>query len=231
MDSWYFIALSLFVAFVAVGAAAYGIGLRSTVATPPKDLALAVPTQPQVSSRPIKFYSQRNKNDLADALTDLSGILNTSADDIVKKAETFSRTWDHEMVLIGQQKGPDTVALVGQLKALSNATVGLYRSIHDDDGFLQKHKTYTDEMNSILQLPRNSPNYNPIDILQVSINGFVNGLTTIELATKYDDQRLIAGMAQNMTPALYSFQKGDEGFRHWLGQTRERIEAFRNTLG
>ena len=185
----------------------------------------------QISSKTSKFYSQRNKNDLADALTDLSGILNTTGDDIVKKAEMIARSWDREMVAMGQQNGPDTNSLLSQLRALSDSTVILNHAIYDDDGFLQKHKNYADEMNSVLQLTPNAPNSNPISILQSGLNGFVNGITTIELATKYNDKNLIANMAQNMTPALFSFQKGDESFRHWLGQTRERIEAFRNTLG
>lgn len=233
VDSLYFISSALVLALVAFSVAIYGISLRlpATAAGNGAAARAEASVHSDTLVKPPKFYSQRNKNDLADALTDLSGILNTTGDDIVRKTDTLMRMWEHQMVLGGQQKNPDTVSLIKQSKALSDATVVLNRSIYDDDGFLEKHKNYADEMNSILKLPRNSPNSNPIDILQVSINGFVNVVTTIELATKYNDPRLVGGIMQNMRPALFSFQKGDETFRTWLAQTRERIEAFRNTLG
>jgi hypothetical protein len=108
----------------------------------------------RLGTKPPKFYSQRNKNDLADALTDLTTILNTHADDVVKKIQTFFITWDHQVASMGQQKLPDTISLVGQLDTLSNTTVALNRAIYDDDAFLPKYKTYGDEMKAILKLPR-----------------------------------------------------------------------------
>jgi hypothetical protein len=143
MDSWYFVALSSMVAVSAIAAAAYGIGLRSTAAasSPNSTTTPVAPIQSE-KPKPGKFYSQRNKNDLADALTDLSGILNTTGDDIVKKTDTLMKMWDHQMVLASQQNNPDTVSLVGQFKALSDSTVVLNRAIYDDDGFLQKHAKF-----------------------------------------------------------------------------------------
>lgn len=48
VDSWYFIALSVVVAIVAVGGAAYGVGLRSAALTPP-----SIPTN---KSSPRKLH-------------------------------------------------------------------------------------------------------------------------------------------------------------------------------
>jgi hypothetical protein len=101
LDSWYLIALSSAVAVVAISVAAYGIGLRSASmpTAPNSEMAAAAPIQPE-KPKIAKFYSQRNKNDLADALTDLSGILNTTADDIVRKGDTFAKTWDPKAFLL-----------------------------------------------------------------------------------------------------------------------------------
>lgn len=193
---------------------------------------LGPPPLPQENSNatPPKFYSPRNKNELADALTDLSGILNANADEIVRKTQTFINTWNNQATLIAQQRVPDTIALGGQLDALANATVVLSRSFFDDDGLIEKHKTYADEMKNILQISLNASS-NPLSVLQRSINGLRDGVSTIELASKYSDQRLTAQMMQNMRPMLDNLVSGDNAFRNWLAQTRQRIDAFRNTLG
>lgn len=132
--------------------------------------------------------------------------------------------------MIAQQRVPDTIALGGQLDALANATVVLSRSFFDDDGLIEKHKTYADEMKNILQISLNASS-NPLSVLQRSINGLRDGVSTIELASKYSDQRLTAQMMQNMRPMLDNLVSGDNAFRNWLAQTRQRIDAFRNTLG
>jgi hypothetical protein len=86
-------------------------------------------------------------------------------------------------------------------------------------------------MKSVLQLPENSPNYNPIAILQVCIDNFRDGVRAIDLASKHSDWRLIDQMMQNMRPMLLNLQNGDGIFRTWLDQTRKRMETFRGTLG
>jgi len=183
---------------------------------------------PQMSAKTTKFYSERNKSDLADALTDLTKLLNGAADNIVSKTDTIMKMWD-------QRRHPVTAAamteLTGKLNELSDETIILNRTLYDDDGFIKKNAAYADEINSILRLPGNSQPSHPLTILQVSLNGFRDGISTIERAAKYDDNRLVDDMTRSMTPALFAFQKGDEQFRQWLGETRERVQAFRKTLG
>ncbi len=226
MASWYFIVPCLVIAALAIAGASYGLGLHSAFPSP-KAPAIA---QPTTVTPPRKFYSQRNKDELADALTDLSAILNTNADDIVRKTQTFVATWNQQVIDVGQQRTPDIIALKGQLDALTNSTSVFSRSLFDDDGFMEKQKTYAHEMKTILQLSLDV-NTNPLSILQRSVNEFRDRISTMELARKYNDQRLIAQMMGNMRPSLQNLLNSDSAFRNWLAQTRQRIDAFRNSLG
>jgi hypothetical protein len=159
-------------------------------------------------------------------------VLNAKADDIVQKTNTFIQTWGREAFLTqsGRQGGPDIIALSGQLDALANSTVIFSRSLFDDDGFLKSHKTYADDMNQVLQLDPNNRT-NPLSVLQMSVNGFRDGIRAIELAAKHNDAQLTGQMMQNMRPPLLNLQNGDNVFRSWLDQTRQRIGELRGTLG
>jgi len=185
---------------------------------------------PPIASVPAgKFYSPRNKSDLADALTDISGLLNTTGDDIVKRTSRIMRNWDRRY-----QTEKPTMAhmaeLIAQLNDLSAATVVLNRALYDDDGLLTKYKTYGDELGAVLNLPGNSSPQSPITVFQVSVNDFASGVSDIERACKYDDAALVDSMKRNMTPVLHQFQRGDETFNSWLADTRKRIAEFRKSL-
>jgi hypothetical protein len=188
-------------------------------------------SQPTASAsvKPGKFYSQRNKNEIADALTDLSNILNTTGGDVVNKTQQIMSTWNAQVQTpVGQQ--PDINVLFGQVNDLEKLTVALNRALYDDDGFLKKYETYKDELDSVLQLPRNAPNYNPITKLQMSINELREGISPILLAEKYNDQRLTVSIIQSMQPRFRNLQTGDDAFRAWLDQTKRRIDDFRHSL-
>lgn len=193
----------------------------------------SAPVSPLKTEPPKKkFYSQRNKSDIADALTDLLEILNTKGGNIVEKKQQFLGIWNSQVDLVLRQgKKPDTMALIGQLNDLSNLTVALNRTIFDEDGFVKKYQTYADELNPVLQLPPpQTALNNPISIFQTSINGFRDGISAIEIAEKYNDQRLISIMMENLTPVRNNFFHGDDVFRAWLAQTKQRINDLRNSL-
>ncbi|MFI5330641.1 MAG: hypothetical protein ACHQ2F_06350 [Desulfobaccales bacterium] len=68
------------------------------------------PTQPTPElAKPKKFYSEREKSDLANALRDLSKILNTEGTNITQKAQQISVMWTLES---RKSQSPDTAALI-----------------------------------------------------------------------------------------------------------------------
>lgn len=178
-------------------------------------------------AKPKKFYSERNKSDLANALTDLSEILNANGANIAQKAQQIVMIWSGEL---RGNKMPDTAALIGQLNDLGNLTAVLNRAIFDDDGFVKKYQTYADELKPVLQLP--PPQIaldNPIAIFQTSINGFRDVLSSIDFAKKYNDQELISYMIRDSRLAFSKYMNGISVFRGWLDETQKRINTFRNS--
>jgi hypothetical protein len=197
----------------------------------PRVAASAITNLVVVGKAPlVKFYSRRNKEELADVLTDLSVLLDTTGDQIVKKHQETLGRWNMESTLTRQGRQPDTTALLGKLNELQNLTVVLHRALCDDGGFLAKNQVYSEELNSVLQLSQNALNDNPIDIFRRSVNAFREGMEAIELAQRHNDQRLILVMVWNMTPARDTFLKVDGGFRAWQHETKKRIATFRTSI-
>ena len=224
---------------IGLGVLIFGIGIvwfyiqqANLAATPSQPLSGPASSPTPELPKPKKFYTQRNKSDLADALTDLSEIFNTTGANIEQKTHQIVNRWNIEVSRnIRQHKMPDTADLIGQLSELSNLTVILNRTLYDDNGFVKKNRTYSDELNPILQFPQKGPSSpdSPISILQISINVFRNGISSIELAKKYNDQELISSMAENLEIAFRNYLKGCDAFRQWRDETQKRIDNFRNS--
>lgn len=220
---FFIIATIIFIIQRAKGGKAVEVGKATT------GLPMSGPVLPPtlILAKPKKFYSERNKNDLANALTDLSEILNTNGANIAQKAQQIVMIWGGE---IRGYKIPDTAALIGQLNDLSNLTGVFSRAIFDDDGFVKKYQTYGDELNPVLHLPPPQTALdNPISILQISINGFRDVLSSIDFAKKYNDQELISYMIRDSRPAFDKYMNGISAFRGWLDETKKRIDTFHNS--
>lgn len=175
-----------------------------------------------------KYYSQQDKENLTNALRDLSVILNTNGANITKKAQQISGIWSNE---IRENKMPETASLIVQLNDLSNLTAVLHRALFDEDGFMKKHQVYINELSPILQIKEKPPNtiFHPIAKLQISINGFRDVLSSIGLAEKYNDKQLISSMIRDSRMALENYMNGINTFNGWLGETQNRIKVFRNS--
>jgi hypothetical protein len=227
-------------ASVCIGAVILGYSIRHSMREPKQDgvsdivdlrkVESATPISPALlpASTPLKSYSASEKDELRDALRDLSKLLSRVGDDIAEKTRVIQNRWDVQSEIVQQHGKPDTIALGGQLDKLGDLTAVLNRALYDEDGLLKKYRSYASEINSIIKLPENSPNYNPISIFQMSINGFRDGISAIEMSFKHNDQQLLFAMMQNMRPALFDLQAGDYGFREWLDQTKRRLDDFRS---
>lgn len=191
-----------------------------------------VPTQSSlVKSK--KFYSDRNKSDLADALTDLSEIFNKDGYNIMQKAQQIIEEWRPMGIQdkIRGKKPPDISTSIDQLNEMGNLASTLFKDLFEDQGFIKKYQAYSDELCKILQVredPSTTSNQ-PLIELQSEINYFRNMLTPIKLAKKYNDQNLITCMMTNTSPTYVNFQHKVNAFRTWIDNTKKHIAAFRNS--
>jgi hypothetical protein len=194
---------------------------------------ISVLPQIQSSGKPKKFYSERNKSDLSDALTDLSEIFNKDCYNIMQKAQQIIEKWRPPGMQdkIRGKKPPDISTSIAQLDEMSNLATTLYRELFEDNGFIKKYQSYSDELCQILQVHEkisNTPNQ-PLIELQSGINYFRNMLTPIKLAEKYNDQNLTTLMMSNTSSTFVNFQHKVNAFRIWIDNTKKYIVAFRNS--
>jgi hypothetical protein len=179
---------------------------------------------------PARFYSQRNRNDLADALTDLKTILNTTANEIVHRKWQLDQVWDkrHEP---SKATTEYMVELLGKIDELSGLTVTLNRAVYDaDGGLLSKYHTYPDEVRGLLEWPPNTASAGPMTGLQVSLNRFRDGIAALRRARELKDDQLVHSIMQSMGPAQEKLTNGDHAFQVWLDGTRKRIDEFQIIL-
>ena len=173
--------------------------------------------------KPKKFYSDRNKSELANALTDLAEILNKGGPEIIQKAQQIEKIWK-------DGKGnrlPDITSVIDKLNELGNLATILYQELFEDNGFILKYLVYSDELRPILLPPKTQ--IQPIINLQTCINYFRNALTPIGLAEKYNDKNLIYWIAINSESPFTNYMHSINGFKRWIDDTRNRIAAFRNS--
>ena len=179
--------------------------------------------------KPKKYYSDRNKSDLANALTDLYEIIENYGSKILKKAKYIVDIW---RIPSNRISSHDINNLATELKFMHDLSNSFYEAIFIDNGFYKKYISYSDELCQILQInkiPSNTPN-NPIPTFLVCINGFRNTLMTIQQAEKYNDKNLIIAMIANSMFAFDKYMNGIQVFKNWIEETRKRIDVFRNSL-
>lgn len=198
-------------------------GIKNPVAVPENSA-----TAQQIVAQK-KFYSQRNKNDLADAMTDLSRILNSTGDEIVRKSVEIQKTWDAKVNSIALHQDFDLGGFVSEIDALSNSTAVLHEALNGKNGFKEKYKVYSDEVNAVLSLPE-ARNQDPFTIFQTAINDARQGIESLRLTEQYGDRRLLDHWARSLKPSLFAFQNGDYHFRVWIDGLRQRITEFQSSL-
>jgi hypothetical protein len=193
-----------------------------------------VPVIPHKQSSSIqlkKFYSERNKHDLADALTDLIEIFNRDGSKLIQNAQRIIEEWRSRGMQDIAKKPPDIGGTIDQLNEMGNLAATLYRDLFEDNGFIKKYQAYDDELCKILQvhkIPSQTSNQ-PLIELQSEINFFRNMLTPIKLAEKYNDKNLTTWMMTNTSSTFRNFQHKNNTFRSWIDNTQKNIVAFRNS--
>ena len=203
-------------------------GKLPRIAAPPWSGPVSPP--PPILSMSKKYYSDRNKSNLADALTDLLEILNRDGSRIIQEAERIIAAWGLPTIANIGRKPPEVATSIEQLNALGNLAANFYRDLFEDNSFIKKYQAYTEELCQILEVHEkvsNTPNQ-PIIELQSGINFFRNILIPIQPAEKHNDKNLTSWIMANTTWPYNNFQHKVNAFRTWIDNTKKQITAFRN---
>ena len=189
-----------------------------------------LPFAPEID-KPKKFYSMRDKENLANALTDLLELLNRDGSKIIQKAQKIIEQWRPRTLQDLLRKEPDIAAELDKLNELSNLAATFYQSIFEENGFIDKYHAYSEELSKIVQVlekPSTTPNQ-PLIELQSGINLFRNMLIPIQIAEKYNDKNLTTWMINNGSMTFDNFQHKINLFRAWIDNTKRNITGFRNS--
>lgn len=183
-----------------------------------------------IVAKPKKFYSERNKNDLSNALTDLLEILNKYGFAITDKSNYIVNILQMPADRISPQ---DITNLIRELEEMQDLSNKFYQGIHGGKGILKTYATYHDDLSPIVEVNLiiydNKQIYDhPKRLVDANINYFINELKTIQLAIKHDDQNLINLMIANSKRNIPNYTNAIKRFNEWLKEIQNRIVIFRN---
>jgi hypothetical protein len=200
MDSWYFISLALVVAVACFGVAIYGAGLRTAqpvrASVPsPLDNAIAQPAQSGPTNSVLvasRYYSSKNKDEVAERLDRISTSINATGEDLFKEAEiAINRSpWD--------RPNEDLSPYIARM----NHIIDLYGTMKTDlyDHLVDGEREYRVEINGIL-FPQE-----PFIEFKTAAEQFRDGLTVWEKTRNSDskDEILKLVHASRITFAIAS---------------------------
>lgn len=200
---------------------------QASVATP--EVASAPPTAAREktgeTTKAKRFYSQRDKNDIADGLTDLSRLLDSQAAVISQRTGQIMSMWNPTAGT------GDVDAVMSKIDEVRNLSVSFSRALFDsDNGFFKRYQTYNEEMASVVQLQMNEPS-SPLQNLQLALNRYHDVVGAVQLSEKYKDKQLTSAIAYTSSSAANALRDAYNGFNRWIGETRERIKVMRSSLG
>lgn len=181
----------------------------------------APPPASPISQQPARAYSQAEKEDLRNAMRELSKILNGQGADVAQKINDVLGAWDKV-----SQPG-NTVVLEKRMDDLIASISILRGSLNDQDGALKEYRSYSQEINSVLNLPSQWQS-NPVESLWVSVNRFKQNISIVDEVAKYNDRHLLLSIL-GLDLGVPNLQNAQAQFLNWMAQTKQRIDNFRTS--
>jgi hypothetical protein len=159
--------------------------------TPTQKPLMVVPLAAEtVPSSPKKFYSQRDKDKLADALTDLSDLLNKNADPMVASMKQFLDEWKTQTGYKPTDYRPDVEQLQPILTNLQQSNSIISTSLYNNPGLLSQYQVFAEELSNILKPPDEHAESDPLTQINTVLGYLQNGLALIEQTEKFNDPNL-----------------------------------------
>lgn len=220
------------VAVVLIGALLIGGGgfwqwrVSANVTTAPAAL-LASPVGQPASTTSIKLYPQRARDDLANAMADLSGILNRDGQQIVDAYAPIQRSWNEIALNISADKYGDLSRLENQLKTHFDTTEALIKAMEGNDGFRKKYSFYADEIENVVHWRPLARNTHGVSFLQKGIGELTTAASTLKsLIAKDVSPGVLQEVGKSYGAHFTAYQIGMHHFETWLNETRERVQKL-----
>lgn len=200
----------------------FGVGWSWKSAAP-----VAASAAPQISVAEIATkpnYPKRARDDLADAMADLSEILNKYGEEIVSRSDHISMLFGNDVVKNGPQ-------ILDELDKAIALTVELSKVIDGDNGYRRKYRTYEAEIEKVLDMPPNAPSYNAISVLQTKLNAVANATKSVQsIVDMGATPQVLGGLINSYQPTRQVLGDGRNYFSAWVGNTRQRIDQLNKNL-
>jgi hypothetical protein len=208
MEPSYVILFGLAIALAGLSWQTFWPPLKAAAKVPP----IAVTAAPM---RPFKFYAAADKARIAEALYELSEILNKTGSQMSERAQAAVSASDGRVP-------SDAKVVLGQFEQLSLA---FNRSFDFNvDGLLVKYQAYGDDIREVIQGNKYE------ELSRELLSGIRILLNTVSLLQKCEGRE-----AESLRDALgvlaTNVSKAEMGFRNWRHETNKRIDEFRRSLG
>jgi hypothetical protein len=179
---------------------------------------------------PKPFYSQNDKNKLADMLTDLSSMLNDEALGVQTATQELLIQLRNEMMGKAGGYAPDGILLRSRFDALDKTEADLEKMLDIEHGPFTKYRAFSREFFEITQIATEPDKSNPFIDFRYSLGILKNALRLVDGTAQYNDKALNAIVVGNMIPAQNELMRAEGEFRAWVQETGTRITTFRNSL-
>lgn len=173
-----------------------------------------------------RFYSQRDKENLADLCTDLIGFLRDNGGDgggtgLWKKLATLGNDWS----FMRDGSGHDMAQMNRDLVEARAATRAFWDKMYEAGGFFRAHEAYHAELDSFFPPAQDFPGQ--IRALESAADNFGNAIAAVE-TEKGKTARKQLFMA--LEPSHEKYVRATQEFQRQLFDATQRVEKFRARL-
>ena len=193
----------------------------------PKPGFQSTPSQLEVQRLKLSSFSQSDKNRIGDVLFELSqdlGMLNKQLVETTNRVggsiSEIQNAVNHPNAAI---KADALLASTGQLEAFSQEAI---KTLYGDKGFLEKHKTYADELNIV---EADTPN-SSLSKFRVAVGNLAGVAQSLKLSEKYKDRPLEITLVGNTYLPYQRLQEQTESVFSWFRGMQAKIKTIRSSL-
>ena len=156
-----------------------------------------------------RYYSAKNKEEVAGLLDKISDVINTDGDKALQLAEAAINhsPWD--------RPGENIAPYVKRMDEIAQLTVKMHIELYDQ--IVDKEREYRQEVNSIL-FPKD-----PFTEFQIAANDFRNGLDVWMKARDTIDPSARGNLERLVMSSRFSFGQARDRFVAWLSQRQNLI--------
>ena len=173
---------------------------------------------------PVKYRSQTAKDRLADALDEITILLNASKNEIVKAYEKFHRAWVAQSHAVATGK-VDPALMIESLQELTTAMMMMNRGLYAEDGLLRKYEIDAEELSSILKQDKDN---NASTFAGHAASRLRDGISVLDSIVQ---PRSLEAMMIRVLPHVHAeYDLEMQKFLRWMSECNVRSDMLRSAL-